>query len=61
MIGDILKEAQAEINEETAKEVKAKIKTQLKKIAAAKQVVTNLEVEYKALVAQLSVELGATT
>lgn len=35
MIGDILKEAQAEINEELAKEIKAKIKTQLKKIATA--------------------------
>lgn len=50
------KEAQAEIAKERGEAAKKKIKDKLRQIAAARQVVTNLEGEYKLLLAEIGTD-----
>jgi len=47
------KEAEAEIAEEALKAAKGKIKDHLKRLAAARAVVTNLEREYEVLLREI--------
>jgi hypothetical protein len=47
-------EARKEVNEEILKKNKDLMKTKLKAIATAKQVVKNLEIEYEALLMEIS-------
>lgn len=46
-------EAREEVAAEQAETAKSKIKAHLAKIAAAKKIVANLELEYKALLADI--------
>ena len=50
----IEQEAQEELQENTAKEAKAKIKAHLKRISDAKKIVANLEAEYKVLLKDIA-------
>lgn len=47
-------EARKEVNEELLRKNKEMLKLKLKAIATAKQVVTNLEIEYEALLMEIS-------
>lgn len=51
------KEAQAEIAKERGEAAKKKIKDKLRQIAAAKQVVTNLQGEYELLLQEIGTDV----
>lgn len=52
-IKKVEEEARKEVNEEQTKAAKEKIKSHLKRLASARQVVSNLEFEYKVLLEEI--------
>lgn len=57
-LNEVEKAAQDEIRKEQSEKAKGKIKEHLRKIAQARQVVTNLEAEYEVLKREIGADVG---